>query len=199
MWFTYRNQMSFPAQPSPDLTCHCKSLSKLALPILVLSSHAQYWPTFCRPAQSFPALPGSVWCFVPFCLALSCPTLLVARPWPAFLKPARSRSTLSILPWSNQHGSILLTAVLFAWPCTAWHCPFRPCPVLLTVPGLVESCPTLTDPSWPRPVLFGAVRHCPAFPDRARTCPTLPGPAQPCPVSTPVRDCLVLSGLSRPV
>ena len=151
-----------------------------------------------------PALTDPSWlCLVPLGLdmALFCSTMPgavlpdPARYCPALYESARSRRTLPVLPWFTQPGSTLYPA----WPHTALYCPSRPCPVLLTMPGLAQPCPAITGPSWPRPVLFGPARHFPTLPGSilrcpAWACPTHPCPALsdtvwPCPVRTNYHNC----------
>ena len=84
--------------------------------------------------------------------------------------------------------------------CLARHCLTLPFPSLSgsadhdhSADHLAQSCPVLTDPSWPHPFLFGPVRYCPALSYPARTYLALPGSAQ----SIRAQPCPTLSGLVR--
>ena len=159
----------------------CPALTDPSWPLPVLSGTS--WPSPALPCPGWPAaLIQPAW----HCSVRPCPTLRdPARPWPVL---------------KNLPGPALLYQFYYIWPtqpgstlsCLALHCltlPFPPCPVLLTMSGLAQPCSALTDPYWPRPVLFGPVRHFPTLPGfvlrcLARLCTSLQCPVpsfQPCP------------------
>ena len=135
------------------------------------------------------------------------------------MRPARPYHTLSLTlsfpsipspsrPFKNLPGPALLcysppslALSYLARLCSAYHCPCRPCPILLAMPsssGLVHPYQTLTDPSWPFPVLSDLARSCLAL--RCSTCLALSCPAMlDIPRSCPaMREPAALSCTGRP-
>ena len=139
-------------------------------------------PALSGTHRTFVALPGPVWSFS-ILSVLSGATML----HPALHEPARSCPTLS---WPTQPGptlsSLALRRFYTALPAAVRFC--WPCQVLSGY--TTQPCPSLSNPSWPRPVHSGPVWPCPALsgaaplqrrPYPAHLCPVLSGPVQSSP------------------